>query len=98
MAFQAKNVLGANDRVRIAIIGLRGRGGDHIKTYSGIPNVEIAAICDVDDSQIAKQARRDLGKGGAPSEADRLSATTASCWKTNRLMPFRWPRRIIGIL
>ena len=31
-AFQAKNVLGANDRVRIGVIGLRGRGLNHIQS------------------------------------------------------------------
>jgi len=64
-AFQAKNVLGANDRVRIAVIGLRGRGFDHIKTIHGIPGVEIAAICDVDESVIA-QRLGDIEKLGMP--------------------------------
>ncbi|HUB83142.1 MAG TPA: Gfo/Idh/MocA family oxidoreductase [Bryobacteraceae bacterium] len=49
-AFQAKNVLGANDRVRIATIGLRGRGNDHIKSIHNTPNVELAAVCDVDEN------------------------------------------------
>jgi predicted dehydrogenase len=44
------NVLGASDRVRVAIIGLRGRGENHIQAYGALPNVEIAALCDVDDS------------------------------------------------
>ena len=44
------NVIGANNRVRVAIIGLRGRGEEHIKTYGALPNVEIAALCDVDDN------------------------------------------------
>ena len=43
-------VLGANDRVRVAICGVRGRGNDHIKGYSRVPNTEIAALCDVDES------------------------------------------------
>src|SRR5664279_3383240 len=64
-AFQAKNVLGANDRVRIAIIGLRGRGFDHIKTYHGIPNVEIAAVCDVDENVMAGRLK-DMDKLGIP--------------------------------
>jgi predicted dehydrogenase len=51
-AFQAKNVLGANDRVRIAVIGLRGRGKNHIESIHGTPNVELAAICDIDESVI----------------------------------------------
>src|SRR2546427_6526474 len=45
-----ERVFGANDRVRIAVVGLRGRGKDHIDAFSRIPNVEIAALCDVDSS------------------------------------------------
>ncbi len=43
-------VLGANDRVRVAIVGVRGRGNDHIKGYARLPNLEIAALCDVDEN------------------------------------------------
>jgi predicted dehydrogenase len=43
-------VLGANDRVRVAICGLRGRGNDHLKGFTHVPGTEIAAFCDVDDS------------------------------------------------
>jgi predicted dehydrogenase len=52
-AFQAKNVLGANDRVRVAVVGLRGRGLDHIRSIHATPNVELAAVCDIDESVIA---------------------------------------------
>jgi predicted dehydrogenase len=62
---QTKNVMGANDRVRVAIVGLRGRGKDHIKRASEIPGVEIAALCDIDDSVIA-QRLQDLDKQGLP--------------------------------
>ena len=51
-AFQAKKVLGANDRVRVAVIGLRGRGNDHIRSIHNTPNVELAAVCDVDQNVI----------------------------------------------
>ena len=51
-AFQAKNVLGANDRVRIGVIGLRGRGLNHIQSIKATPNVELAAICDIDENVI----------------------------------------------
>jgi predicted dehydrogenase len=64
-AFQAKNVLGANDRVRVAVVGLRGRGLDHIKSIHGIPNVELAAVCDIDESVIA-QRLGDIEKLGMP--------------------------------
>jgi predicted dehydrogenase len=64
-AFQARNVLGANDRVRLAVIGLRGRGLDHIKSFHAVPGVEIAAVCDVDESVIA-QRLGDIEKLGMP--------------------------------
>ena len=43
-------VLGANDRVRVAICGLRGRGNDHLKGFTHVPGTEIAAFCDVDEN------------------------------------------------
>jgi predicted dehydrogenase len=48
-------ILGANDRVRVAIVGLRGRGESHIKGYGALPNVEIAALCDIDDSVMSER-------------------------------------------
>ena len=37
-------VMGANDRIRIAVAGLNGRGGDHVGAYKGMKNVEIAYL------------------------------------------------------
>src|SRR6266567_7918951 len=45
----------ANDTVRVACVGVRGQGGAHIKAYSAMPNVEIAAVCDVDESVLSKR-------------------------------------------
>ena len=39
---------GANDRVRVAQIGIHGFGQHHIGQYNALPNAEVAAICDVD--------------------------------------------------
>ncbi|NIP25492.1 MAG: Gfo/Idh/MocA family oxidoreductase [Phycisphaerae bacterium] len=42
---------GANDRVRVAVVGIKGHGfGSHIRGYPSLPNVEVAAICDVDEN------------------------------------------------
>lgn len=38
-----------NDTIRVACIGIRGQGRSHIRQYSQMPNVEIAALCDVDE-------------------------------------------------
>src|SRR3954470_372029 len=44
-----------NDRVRVACVGVRGQGQSHIRAYGKMPNVEIAAICDVDESILEKR-------------------------------------------
>ena len=54
-ASSAKRVLGANDRIRIAVIGVRGRGWDHVRGYKTIPGVEIAYFCDVDENVLNKR-------------------------------------------
>src|SRR5437867_3388863 len=51
-------VLGANDRVRVAVCGTRGRGKDHIRGFAKAPGVEIAALCDVDERVLGQQIGR----------------------------------------
>src|SRR5438132_13583385 len=58
-----ERVFGANDRVRVAVCGLRGRGKDHLDAFGRIPNVEIAALCDVDETVLNKR-RGEVG--GSP--------------------------------
>jgi predicted dehydrogenase len=40
---------GANDRIRVAQIGIRGQGKSHLRGYLTQKNVEVATICDVDE-------------------------------------------------
>ena len=47
-----QRVFGANDRVRVAVCGIRGQGFEHVEQYSRMPNVEVAAVCDVDENII----------------------------------------------
>src|SRR5205823_9098459 len=47
-------VLGANDRVRIGVAGLNGRGGSHVGAWSGMKDVEIAYLIDPDTRTYAK--------------------------------------------
>ena len=44
-----------NDTIRVGCVGIRGRGVEHIKSYSKMANVEIAALCDIDENS-AEQA------------------------------------------
>ena len=39
-----------NDTVRVACVGVRSQGRAHINHYAKMPNVEIAAVCDIDES------------------------------------------------
>ena len=61
-ALAASRVLGANDRFRIAVMGIRGRGKGLLHSFSALPDVEIAAVCDVDtrlfDQRLAPVAER----------------------------------------
>jgi len=41
---------GANNRVRVAVVGIRGHGKNHFQHYSKLPEVEVAALCDVDEN------------------------------------------------
>ncbi|MEO8659991.1 MAG: Gfo/Idh/MocA family oxidoreductase [Bryobacteraceae bacterium] len=44
-------ILGANDRVQVGIVGLGGRGTDHMEYYSNLPgDARIVAVCDVNQA------------------------------------------------
>ena len=49
--------VGANDRLRIAVAGVNGRGGSHIDGWLGQENVEIAWVIDPDE-KVLDRARR----------------------------------------
>ena len=49
-------VLGANDRIRVGVVGIRGRGNSHIQEFGKMPNVEIAYLIDVDSTTHAGRA------------------------------------------
>jgi predicted dehydrogenase len=92
----ASSVFGSpNDTVRVACVGIGGRGRDHIGGYSKLDNVQIAAICDVDDSHIAnglKQMERlnkpkpetykDIRKLIENKDIDAVSISTPNHWHT----------------
>lgn len=48
-----------NSRIRVAVVGLRRRGRDHIRCFHELAreeNVEIAALCDIDESVLNQHA------------------------------------------
>jgi predicted dehydrogenase len=64
-AASANKILGANDRIRVAVVGLNGRGWDHVRGYKPIPGVEIAYFCDCDEN-VLRRRLADADKMGIP--------------------------------
>src|ERR1043165_2804234 len=61
-----RNAHGANDAVRIGVVGCGGRGGAHIGAYAGtdksggpkISNVRLVALCDADSDHLNSDAAK----------------------------------------
>jgi predicted dehydrogenase len=62
-AVPAVNVLGANDQLRVGVIGSGGRARALMKALVKVPNVRIAAVCDVWDNFL--EEGRKLAADGA---------------------------------
>ena len=57
----------ANDAVGVAVIGLGGRGRDHLHEFMRRPDVRIAALCDVDQAALERaQTEVEKANGGRP--------------------------------
>jgi predicted dehydrogenase len=48
---------GANDKLVVALIGCGGRGMGDAGQFKKLPNVEVAYVCDVDESRLAAAAK-----------------------------------------
>jgi predicted dehydrogenase len=48
-SLRASSLQSPNNTVQVACVGLRGQGRGHMLAYSKLPNVEVAALCDVDE-------------------------------------------------
>jgi predicted dehydrogenase len=70
MRFSSKSyasIVGANDRINIAVIGIRGRGLDHLNelcTLKDKSNVWITTLCDADEQFFAPRAKTVFDKTG----------------------------------
>ncbi len=51
------NWKGANDRVNVAVVGIRGMGRVHLQEYQKLKNVEVSALCDVDENLFAERVK-----------------------------------------
>jgi predicted dehydrogenase len=57
MASPFSRVRGANNDIRVAVVGINGRGGSHIKEFGKMSGVRVAALCDVDRKVLDRRAK-----------------------------------------
>ena len=69
------NVLGANDRVRLGVIGTGYRGGDVMSWFQKEPDVEIVALCDCYDVNLNAALAKTEGKAKTFTEYHSLIAS-----------------------
>lgn len=58
-------VAGANGDVRMAVVGLNGRGGAHIKVWGQTKGVRLVALCDIDTAVLERAAQPLRSRGEA---------------------------------
>jgi len=88
-----RSVFGANERIRVAVLGVNGRGKDHIKGMMNQPGVEVATLCDPDSTISAERAKefeksynrpvkteQDLRRVFDDKEIDAVTIATPNHW------------------
>ncbi len=60
----ALRVPGANSDIRVAVIGLNGRGRDHLSNYLKLKGVRVVAVCDADQEVLGRAAAKLKESGG----------------------------------
>jgi predicted dehydrogenase len=87
------SVFGANDRVRVAVLGVNGRGQNHIEGFQKLENVEVVCLCDPDEEIAMKRVgefqekygkkvkiEQDLRKVYEDKNIDAVSLATPNHW------------------
>ncbi|MBQ9800463.1 MAG: Gfo/Idh/MocA family oxidoreductase, partial [Thermoguttaceae bacterium] len=62
-------ILGANDKIRLAFLGVANRGSQLLQAFKKSPDMKIAALCDVDSKTLANAAEK-FGDGSQTLETD----------------------------
>lgn len=82
-------VTGANNDIRVAVIGFNGQGGSHISSLTKAKGARITALCDCDSEVLAKGAKRvgnnvetytDIRKLLESKNVDAVSIATPNHW------------------
>lgn len=99
IGFSAKSygsIIGANDKITLAVVGIRGQGNGHINTWCSLKsnrNVFLKTLCDVDEELFAERANKvekemgvrpvtewDMRKVFDDKEIDAVSFATPNHW------------------
>ena len=99
LGFSAKSyarIIGANERVNLAVIGIRGQGFGHIRRWAKLAeeqNIRVATICDIDRRLFKERIKTckelqgskprtevDMREVFADSEIDAVSIATPNHW------------------
>lgn len=91
-AVRGKDV-GPNDTIRMAVIGVRGRGMDHVGGWNNLKDTRIVAICDADKNVIGSAMKEVADRNGSEpryvqdmrrlfddKEIDAVSIATPNHW------------------
>src|SRR3954453_7697135 len=93
LAASATRVLGANDRISVGLVGIGGRGTDHLNSYLMIADSRITGLCDFNQaareraqarltSRNATKAKEyaDMREMFADKDIDAVSIATPNHW------------------
>ena len=81
-------VVGANSDIRVAVVGINGRGSGHLAELQKVKGVRITALCDVDQAVLEKRAKglegvqkfQDVRRLLESKEVDAISVATPNHW------------------
>src|SRR6185295_19291838 len=58
-------MMGANEKVNVAVVGVGGRGSAHVREYLKIPGARVAALCDVNTAATERNEQVVLKANGS---------------------------------
>lgn len=89
------SAFGSNDKVQIAVLGVNGRGKDHIKGFQKLNNAQVVYLCDPDKNVLTERAaqfqteyskkvqiEQDMRKVFDEKKIDAVSIATPNHWHT----------------
>ena len=63
LSLPSSRVLGANDDIRVAVVGIRNQGRNHIKWFRQMEGVRVVAVCDPDRSLLDRETEEFSKRG-----------------------------------